>query len=150
MSSIMYINLVVEGKQTLGSISCITTAFCSLRLIYSTVCLWSYSRTQNSSITAIAPHWSSSYPEYLSPTWDENMQRAVVWTRLQEHCKLANHSLSKQTKWYHALWQEFQKTQVKSSHEPLSHDKKAGQTLTENRGCHSRAGHRCTCRSTWT
>ena len=79
----------------------------------------------DSSITTIAPHWSSSYPEYLSLTWDENMQRAVVWTRLQEHCKLANCSLSKQTERYHALRQEYQKTQVKSSHKLLSRDIKS-------------------------
>ena len=69
----------------------------------------------------IAPHWSLSYPEYLSPTWDESTQRAVVWMRLQEHCKLANCSLAKVNERFHALCQEQQETQVKSSHKPLSH-----------------------------
>ena len=74
------------------------------------------------STITITPHWSSSYLEYLSPHWDTNTQCAVVWTRLQEHCKLANHSLAKVNKRFRALRQEQQATQVKSSHESLSCD----------------------------
>ena len=76
----------------------------------------------DSSLSTIAPHQSLSYPDYLSPTWDEETQIAVVWTRLREHRKLANHSLAKINKHYHALHQEQQSTQAESSHEPLSHD----------------------------
>ena len=78
----------------------------------------------DSSLYTIAPHWSSSYPEYLSPDWDKNTQRAVVWTRLQElRHKLASQKPSKQTEQYHTLCQEFQKTQVESSHKPSSCDR---------------------------
>ena len=74
-----------------------------------------------SSLSTIAPHWSSSYPHYLSPDWDENTQRAVVWNRLQEHHKLANRSLQKINERYKALRQE-QQTQVESHHESSSCD----------------------------
>ena len=89
---------------------------------HSTVCLRSNSRTQTRPYSTIAPHQSSSYPEYLSPTWDKDTQRAVVWMRLQEHRKLANRSLAKINEQYKALRQE-QQTQVESRHEPLSRDK---------------------------
>ena len=75
------------------------------------------------SFTTIAPHWSSSYPEYLSPDWDKDTQQVVVWTRLQElRHKLANCSLAKVNKRFLALRQEQQSAQVESSHEPLSCD----------------------------
>ena len=80
------------------------------------------------SLLTIAPHQSSSYPEYLSPTWDEHTQRAVVWTRLRENHKLANHSLAKINEHYCALHQE-QQTQVESSHKPLSCDIKSNLTM---------------------
>ena len=67
-------------------------------------------------------HWSSSYPDYLSLSWDTETKQRVVWSRLQEHQNLASRKPSRQTEWYHALHQEFQKTQVGSSHEPLSCD----------------------------
>ena len=89
---------------------------------HSTVCHWRSSRTQTRPCSTIAPHQSSSYPEYLSPTWDEQTQRAVVWTRLREHCKLAHRSLSKINERYKALHQE-QQTQVESRHESLSRDR---------------------------
>ena len=73
------------------------------------------------SALAIASHQSSSYPEYLSLTWDEDTQRAVVWMRLQEHRKLANQSLAKINERYKALHQE-QQTQAKPCHEPSSRD----------------------------
>ena len=50
------------------------------------------------------------------------MQQGVVWSRLREHRKLASCKPLKQTEQYHALRQEFQKTPVESSHEPLSCD----------------------------
>ena len=75
--------------------------------------------------STIAPHLSSSYPDYLSPVWDENTQRAVVWSRLQEHRKLANRSLQKINERYKALRQE-QQTQVESRHESSSRDTTAG------------------------
>ena len=72
--------------------------------------------------TAITPHQSSHYPKYLSPTWDKDTQRAVVWTRLQEHHKLANQSLAKVNEGFWALSQELQPAQARSSHKPLSHE----------------------------
>ena len=93
--------------------------------LHSTVWLWRNSRTQTHPYSTIAPHQSSSYPEYLSPTWDEETQRAVVLMRLREHCKLAYRSLSKINERYKALRQE-QQTQVESRHESSSRD-----TITE-------------------
>ena len=78
------------------------------------------------SLSTIAHYQSSHYPDYLSPTWDKDTQRAVVWTRLWEHCKLANHSLAKVNEHFLALCQEQQSTQAESSHEPLSCDNFAG------------------------
>ena len=92
-----------------------------------TVCLWSHSRTQTHPYNTIAPHQSSFYPEYLSPTWDEDTQRAVVWTRLREHRKLANPSLAKINERYKALHQE-QQTQVESRHKLSSRDIKSNLT----------------------
>ena len=77
-----------------------------------------------SSFPTIAPHLSSSYPDYLSPIWEEETQRAVVWNRLREHRKLAHRSLSKINERYKALRQE-QQTQAESRHEPLSRDIKS-------------------------
>ena len=88
---------------------------------HSTVCLWSNSRTQTRPYSTIAPHWSSSYPEYLSPTWDEDTQQAVVWTRLREHRKLARKGLADIREQYKALRQE-QQTCIESHHESSSHD----------------------------
>ena len=85
------------------------------------------------SISTIAPHWSSSYPEYFSPDWDKDTQWAVVWTRLQElwH-KLANWSLATVNERLLALHQEQQLTQAKSSHKLLSGDIKSN-LLTASR-----------------
>ena len=87
---------------------------------HSLVCLWSNSRTLTH-YKAIAPHLSSSYPDYLSPVWDEDTQRAVVWQRLREHRKLASQGLKKINERYKALRQE-QQTQAESRHEPSSRD----------------------------
>ena len=121
MSSIMYINLVGEkANLRFNFLYHYNLSFTQTNLTQ--LCAFRVAQDTDSSIATIAPHWSSSYPEYLSPTWDENMQRAVIWMRVQEHHKLANQSLSKQTERYHALHQEFQKTQAKSSHKLLSRD----------------------------
>ena len=78
-------------KRTLGLISCNTTTSRSLRLIPSQLKYpWSISGTQTPH-EAIAPHWSSSYPDYLSPEQDEGEQRRIVWSRLHNHrANLAN------------------------------------------------------------
>ena len=74
--------------------------------------------------TTIAPHWSSSYPEYLSPNWDKDTQQAVVWMRLLElRCKPANCSLAQVNEHFCALRQEQMLTQAESSHEPSPRDK---------------------------
>ena len=76
---------------------------------------------------AIALHWSSSYPEYVSPYQDKEEQRRVVWSRLHSHRANLAKRLSKQNERYLALRQELnlETTQVESSHEPLSHDIKS-------------------------
>ena len=71
----------------------------------------------DSSSETTSPTRSTSYPKYLSPTWDKDTQWVVVWTRLQEHRKLANHSLACINEQFRALHQEIKQTQVKSSHE---------------------------------
>ena len=86
--------------------------------LYSTVCLWSNSRTRTLPCSTIAPRWSLSYPEYLSPSWDEETQQAVVWKRLQDHRKLARQGVRER---YKALRQE-QQTRIESHHEPSSRD----------------------------
>ena len=86
-------------------------------------------KLQGTNLFSTIAHRSSLYPDYLSPTWDEDTQWAVVWTRLREHCKLANCSLARINEWYKALCQE-QQTQAKSSHEPSSCDIKLKLTTT--------------------
>ena len=119
----MYINPVVLGKRTLGSISCNTTTSRPLRLIPSTECLWSNSRTQTLH-KAIAPHWSSSYPEYLSSNQDPEEQRRVVWSRLHSHQANLASRLKKQKERYLALRHKLnpRTTQAESSHVPLLRD----------------------------
>ena len=90
----------------------------------STVCLWSNSRTQTHSHSTIAPHWSSSYPDYLSPSWDEDTQQTVVWARLREHRKLAQQGLAEVRERYNALHQE-QQARVELRHELSSRDIKS-------------------------
>ena len=86
VSSIMYINHVVEGKRTLGSISCNPTTHCSLQPIPSQLSAFGVTPGLKLFLKdTIAPHWSPSYPEYLSPTWDTEIQQGVVWSRLREH-----------------------------------------------------------------
>ena len=61
---------------------------------------------------------SPSYPMYLSPHWDKDTQRAVVWSRLWQHHNLANPSLSGVNEQFKALCHELQ-TQPESSHKKL-------------------------------
>ena len=72
----------------------------------------------------IAPHWSSSYPTYLSPEQDKEEQQGIVWARLQSHCANLAGRLSEQRTRYLTLCQELnpRTTPVESSHEPLFHD----------------------------
>ena len=79
----------------------------------------------DSSYSTIAPHWSSSYPGYLSPDQDQEEQQRVVWARLHSHHSNLAHRLSKQKEHYLALGQELnpKMTQVESSHDPLYRDK---------------------------
>ena len=78
----------------------------------------------DSSLSTIAPHWSSSYPEYLSTDQNPTEQRRVVWARLHSHrANLAKRLLSVREQ-YLAARRELQSgtTQVESSHEPLFRD----------------------------
>ena len=89
----------------------------------STECLWSNSRTQTHHKT-IAPHWSSSYPEYLSPNQDQGEQRRVVWSRLHDHrANLANRLARTRDRYLEARRAlNPRTTQVESSHDPLYRD----------------------------
>ena len=80
----------------------------------------------DSSSETIGPHWPSSYPEYLSPDWDKDGQRRVVWSRLQsQRAKLA--TLLKQKEQYLALRQELnpRTSQIGPSHDLLYRDIKS-------------------------
>ena len=111
----MYITPVVEGKQTLGSISCNTTTYRPLRPIPSQLSAFGVNSRTQTHHKAIAPHQSSSYPEYLSPNQDEEEQRRVVWSRLRSHRANLTSRLSKQKECYLALRQELNPEQLKSS-----------------------------------
>ena len=114
-------------KRTLGSISCNTTTSCSLRLIPSQLkCPWSISGTQTP-YKAIAPHWSSSYPNYLSLGQDEEEQRRIVWSRLHNHrANLANRLARTRERYLEARQALNPRTaQVESSHDPLYRDNQA-------------------------
>ena len=110
-------------KQTLGSISCNTTTSCPLWLIPLNWVPLELLQDSDSS-QAIAPHWSSSYLEYLSPEQDKAEQWRIVWARLWSHHSNLASRLSQQKECYLALCQELnpRTTQVKSSHEPLFRD----------------------------
>ena len=115
-------------KRTLGSISCNTTTSRPLRPILLNWVPLELLQDSDSSQETIGPHWASSFPEYLSPNWDKDKQHQVVWSRLRSIQTLANWKPSKTTERYHALCQEYQKTQVKPSHKPLFHDIKSNLT----------------------
>ena len=111
-------------KRTLGSISCITTASRFLRSIPSYLSAFGVTPGLRLVIKAIAPHWSSSYPDYLSPEQGEGEQRRIVWSRLHNHrANLANRLASTRER-YLAARRELnpRTTQVESSHDPLYRD----------------------------
>ena len=120
----MYINPVVSGKRTLGSISCNTTTSRPLRLIPSQLSALGVSPGLRTSHETIAPHWSSSYPEYLSPNQDQEEQSRVVWSRLHDHrANLANRLATTRDKYYAARRAlNPRTTQAESSHDPLYRD----------------------------
>ena len=129
----MYINPVVLGKRTLGLISCNTTTYRSLRPIPFQLSAFGVTPGLGLITKAIAPHWSPSYPNYLSPDQDKEEHQRVVWSRLHSHqAKLASR-LSKQKEHYFALHQELnpRMTQVESSHGPLFHDIHASDLIKE-------------------
>ena len=111
-------------KRTLGSISC----------IYYNILFTPTNPSQLSALgvapglrlitNTIAPHWSLSYPKYLSSVQDKQEQQRVVWTRLCEHCSNLAGRLSEQKQHYLALRQELnpRMTQAESSHDPLYRD----------------------------
>ena len=72
-------------KQTLGSISCNTTTTCTLRPIPSQLSTFGVIQRLRLIHTTITPHWSSSYPEYLSLHQDQEEQQRIVWSRLRDH-----------------------------------------------------------------
>ena len=111
-------------KRTLGSISCIYYNISSTQTDpLSTEYLWSNSRTQTRH-KAIAPHWSSSYPEFLSPNRDKEEQQREVWSRLHSHrANLANRLTSTRDKYFAARRAlNPRTTQAESSHDPLYRD----------------------------
>ena len=72
----------------------------------------------------MAPHWSSSYPEYLNQNQSPKEQQSVVWSRLHNHRATMAKRLSKEKERYLAARRELnpKTTQVESSHESLSCD----------------------------
>ena len=76
----------------------------------------------------MAPHWSSSYPKYLSPNQSTEEQQRVVWFRLHDHRANLAKRLSKEKEQYLAAHRELnpRTTQVESSHDPLYRDTRAG------------------------
>ena len=89
----------------------------------STEYLWSSSGTQTLH-KAIAPHWSSSYPDYLSLDQDEGEQRRIVWSRLHNHqANLANRLTRTRDRYLEARRAlNPRTTQAESSHNPLYRD----------------------------
>ena len=89
----------------------------------STECLWSNSRTQTPH-KAIAPHWSSSYPDYLSLDQTEGEQRRIVWLSLHDHrASLANRLARTRDRYLEARQAlNARTTQVESSHDLLYRD----------------------------
>ena len=118
-------------KRTLGSISCNTTTSRPLRLIPSQLSAFGVTPGLRLANKAIAPHWSSSYPEYLSSGQNQEEQQRVVWSRLHSHRANLASRLKKQKERYLALRQELnpRMTQVESSHEPLFCDRTSCQRL---------------------
>ena len=111
-------------KRTLGSISCNTTTSRPLRPIPSQLSAFGVTPGLRTRHEAIAPHWSSSYPKYLSLEQDKDEQQRVVWSRLHNHrATLANRLQTTRDK-YLAACRELnpRTTQAESSHDPLYRD----------------------------
>ena len=122
-ASYMYINPVVSESEPQVRFLVILQHLVHSDQSLSTECLWSSSRAQTRH-NAIAPHWSPSYPEYLSTTQDQTEQRRVVWSRLHNHrVNLAKRLLTTKEQ-YLAAHRELnpKMTQVESSHDPLYRD----------------------------
>ena len=85
----------------------------------------------DSSLSAIGPHWPSSYSKYLSPDWDKNEHQRVVWNRLLSQCSNLANQLTETKARYLALRQELnpRTTQAESSHDPLYRDIKSNLTV---------------------
>ena len=111
-------------KRTLGSISCNTTTSRLLRPIPSQLSALGVTPGLRTLYKAIAPHWSSSYPEFLSPNQSQEEQRRVVWSRLHDHrANLANRLISTRDKYLAARRAlNPRTTQAESSHDPLYRD----------------------------
>ena len=120
----MYINPVVSGKRTLGSISCNPTTFRSLQPIPLNWVPWELLQDSDSSYSTIAPHWSSTYPEYLSLDLTKEEQRRIVWSRLYSHRYNLAERLKTTKERYLQARRELnpRSTQVESSHDPLYRD----------------------------
>ena len=112
-------------KRTLGSISCITTTSRPLRPISSQLSTLGVTPGLRLVIKAIAPHWSLSYPDYLSSEQDVEEQRRIVWSRLHEHQANLAGRLATTRERYLAAHRALnpRTTQVESSHDPLYRDK---------------------------
>ena len=118
-------------KRTLGLISCNTTTSRSLRPIPLNWVPLEFLQYSDSSSATIAPHWSSSYPKYLSADQDKEEQQRIVWSRIHDHrANLAKRLLSTRER-YLAARQELNPklTQVESSHGPLFRDIKSNLTM---------------------
>ena len=127
----MYINPVVSGKRTLGSISCNPTTYRSLRPIPLNWVPSELLQGSDSILVTIAPHWSSTYPEYLNQNQTPEEQWNVVWSRLRDHRAIVAKQLSREKERYLAACRELnpRTTQAESSQEPLSLDNNRLQCL---------------------
>ena len=121
---VTYINPVVSRERTLGSISCNPTTYRPLRPIPLSWVPLEKLQGSDSILATIAPHWSSSYPEYLNQNQSPEEQQSVVWSRLCNHQATVAKRLSKEKERYLAARRELnpRSTQAESSHESLSRD----------------------------
>ena len=113
-------------KRTLGSISCI---YYNISFTPTDPLNWvplELLQDSDSSYLAIAPHWSSSYPKYLSPDQDEAEQQRVVWSRLHNHRASLAGRLATTRERYLAARRALnpRTTQVESSHDLLYRDRR--------------------------
>ena len=85
----------------------------------------------DSILATIAPHWSSSYPKYLSPDQTPEEQQRVVWSRLHSHRTELAKRLSKERERYLIACRELNPklAQVEPSHDLLYRDIKSNVTM---------------------